>query len=85
MLMCIKTLACECFNSANTPLEPEELHASRGHTAMAGKLSKKGYTNFPKIPQLSKNSGATITSSTFHTEDPQILGAKIQQTVVQVT
>ena len=53
MLMCIKTLTS---HSANTPLKTEELHASRGHTAMAGKLSKQGYTNFPKIPQSSQNS-----------------------------
>jgi len=53
MLKCIKTLTS---HGANTPLETEELHASRRHTAMAGKLSKQGYTNFPKIPQSSQNS-----------------------------
>jgi hypothetical protein len=53
MLTCIKTLTS---HSANTPLETEEQHASWGHTSMAGKLSKQGYTNFPKIPQSSQNS-----------------------------
>jgi len=52
-LMCIKTLTSQ---SANTPLETEELHASTWYTAMAGKLSKQGYTNFTKIPQSSQNS-----------------------------